>query len=145
LQGRHSPSSPAIVTGRDVRSRPRWRASSCSTSSGRPRPVACFVAFTAISLHDTPDVRDRLVGGDGSTLEAFAHEVRRRYPFVPMLAARAVRDHTSGEEPILRGERVLLDVYGTPDEGHRCPGERIAIELIKVAARFLAGLDYKVP
>jgi fatty-acid peroxygenase len=90
-------------------------------------------------------VRDRLVGGDGSTLEAFAHEVRRRYPFVPMLAARAVRDHTSGEEPILRGERVLLDVYGTPDEGHRCPGERIAIELIKVAARFLAGLDYKVP
>jgi fatty-acid peroxygenase len=31
---------------------------------------------------------------------------------------------------------------GDPETGHRCPGERVAIELIKVAARFLATSDY---
>ena len=29
--------------------------------------------------------------------------------------------------------------------GHRCPGERLTIELLKGATRFLASLDYKVP
>jgi len=34
---------------------------------------------------------------------------------------------------------------GNVREGHRCPGEPITIELMKVAARFLASLDYDVP
>ncbi len=35
---------------------------------------------------------------------------------------------------------------GDPAEGHRCPGERLAIELLKVALRMLTGaMEYAVP
>lgn len=141
--------------------------------------VAYFVCFVALALNEDATLRDRLATGDGATLEAFAHEVRRHYPFVPALAARTRRDVPWRGSTIPAGERVLLDVYGTlhdpamwtdPDRfdisrfhhiepdpwlfipqgggdvatGHRCPGERVAIELIKVAARFLTGLEYRL-
>jgi short-subunit dehydrogenase len=80
---------------------------------------------------------------------------------------------------VRRGERVILDVYGTqhdpqlwsapesfdpgrfaaqepdpflfipqgggPKDGHRCPGERVAVELIKTATDWLLSLSYQVP
>jgi fatty-acid peroxygenase len=113
-----------------------------------------------------------LRSADEATYEAFAHELRRYYPFVAMLAARTRRPIEIGGRPVPAGRRVILDVYGTlhdpqlwaapehfdldrfagvrPDEwtyvpqgggdvatGHRCPGERVAVELIKTAAAFL--------
>jgi fatty-acid peroxygenase len=133
--------------------------------------VAYFAAFAAHALGTHPGLRDRLQRATDEEYEAFAHEVRRHYPFVPMLGA-VVRRRTSfhGRDlPI--GRRVVLDVYGTlhdpdlwheparfdPDRfvgvepdpytylpqgggeptGHRCPGERVAVELIKVVARHL--------
>jgi fatty-acid peroxygenase len=136
--------------------------------------VAYFVGFAADALAGDPALRDRLAGGGEDVLEAFAHEVRRHYPFVPMLAARAKASAEVGGCPVRTGRRVLLDVYGTlhdpalwadperfdldrflgvepdpftyfpqgggdPATGHRCPGERIAVELIKTAARHLVG------
>jgi fatty-acid peroxygenase len=133
--------------------------------------VAYFVAFAAHALADA-DLRARLRSADEATYEAFAHELRRYYPFVPMLAARTRRPIEIGGRPVPAGRRVILDVYGTlhdpqlwaapehfdldrfagvrPDEwtyvpqgggdvatGHRCPGERVAVELIKTAAAFL--------
>jgi fatty-acid peroxygenase len=142
--------------------------------------VAWFVAFSALALHDNPTWRGRLRAEADADLEAFAHEVRRLYPFVPVLGARVRRGFTWRGCRFRRGRLVLLDVYGTnhqpalwadpdrfdpdryagrppdPDSlipqgggdaatGHRCPGERVAIELIKVSAALLAGLDYDVP
>ena len=34
---------------------------------------------------------------------------------------------------------------GDPATGHRCPGERVAVELLKGAVRVLAGLRYNLP
>jgi fatty-acid peroxygenase len=139
--------------------------------------VAYFAAFTGLALHDHPQWRDRLE--DEPTLEAFAQEVRRYYPFVPVLAARTRTALTWHDRRLPAGERLILDVYGTlhderhwanasqfdpsrfrnghpdptvlipqgggPPTGHRCPGERVALDLIKTTARVLAALDYDLP
>src|SRR5206468_8009777 len=75
--------------------------------------VAYFVAFATDALAVQPALRDRLRSGGEQLLEAFADEVRRFYPFVPMLAAKARRPVTMDGLQVRRGNRVLLDVYGT--------------------------------
>jgi fatty-acid peroxygenase len=75
--------------------------------------VAYFVAFAAHALATQDGLCARLAGADEATYEAFAAELRRYYPFVPLLAAR-VRHTTRFQRRVLRrGRRVLLDVYGT--------------------------------
>jgi len=83
--------------------------------------VARFAAFGAVALAESPEWRRRLrdevrergsaVGGPLAT--AFAHEVRRVFPFVPMLAAVATRDTEFEGCPVPAGRRVLLDVMAT--------------------------------
>lgn len=142
--------------------------------------VAWFVSFTALALQDQPVLADRLRDADDEILEAFAHELRRLYPFVPLLGARARTDFDWNGVHVPGGRLVLLDVYGTlhdpdlwhaPEEfdpnrfagrepdpftlipqgggevttGHRCPGERVTIELIKTAVRMLTSLSYDLP
>ncbi|MFM6852212.1 MAG: cytochrome P450 [Terrabacter sp.] len=91
--------------------------------------VARFAAFAALALAEHPDWRDRLsaevtergtaVGGPLAT--AFGQEVRRLYPFVPLLAAVA-RQPTSFEQcPIAAGSRVLLDVLATNHDPQEWP------------------------
>ena len=146
--------------------------------------VAWFVSFAALAPHRHPDWRDRLgrdpdAALDGD-LEAFAHEVRRLYPFAPALGARVERLFVWRGHRFPEGRLVLLDVYGTdhdpevwpdpqvfdptrflgvepdrfafvphgggdPATGHRCAGERVAVELLKGAVRVLAGLRYQLP
>lgn len=83
--------------------------------------VARFAAFAAKELHERPEWRERiaaetaergrLTGGPLAT--AFAHEVRRTAPFVPMLPARAVRDVELDGQRVGPGGLVFLDVLGT--------------------------------
>ncbi len=142
--------------------------------------VAIYVVFAAHALHEHPECRDRLRGGDPAYADAFVQEVRRFYPFFPSTVARVCKDFDWKGYRFPGGTRVVLDLYGTnhdsrvweaPAEfrperflgrtagrfefipqgggdretGHRCPGEEIAVELTKVAADFLARLDYEVP
>lgn len=83
--------------------------------------VARFVAFAAKELHDRPRWRARiaeesayrgsLVGGPLAT--AFAQEIRRTAPFVPMLPGWAIRDVELDGERVGAGGRVVLDILGT--------------------------------
>jgi fatty-acid peroxygenase len=75
--------------------------------------VAYFVAFAGDALAAHPELRERLAGAEHAALEAFAHELRRYYPFVPALAAKVRRSVAAGGRHLPRGRRVLLDVYGT--------------------------------
>jgi fatty-acid peroxygenase len=75
--------------------------------------VAWFVTFAALALHTHPEWRTRLADDDEDLLEAFAHEVRRLYPFAPALADRARRDFHWRGHRIPRRRMVVLDVYGT--------------------------------
>lgn len=83
--------------------------------------VARFVAFAAKELHERPEWRARiaaetaergmLVGGPIAT--AFAQEVRRTAPFVPLLPGWAVRDVELDGQRVAAGGRVVLDILGT--------------------------------
>lgn len=83
--------------------------------------VAWFVAFAAKALAEHPRWRERIAGGEPGTLGAFVHEVRRLYPFVPVLAARARHDQDVLGVPLRRGGLVLLDVHGTDHDPEHWP------------------------
>jgi fatty-acid peroxygenase len=74
--------------------------------------VAWFVAFSGHALIRWPTHRKRLADGDGAFAEAFAHEVRRFYPFAPFIGGRAPRDVEWDGERIPKDSMVLLDLYG---------------------------------
>ncbi len=74
--------------------------------------VSWFVAFAAHALLRRPETRARLREGDAAYAGAFAHEVRRFYPFAPFLGGLAVGDLSWQGQPVPEGAMVLLDVYG---------------------------------
>ncbi|MFC8101788.1 cytochrome P450 [Streptomyces sp. NPDC057363] len=74
--------------------------------------VSWFVAFAAHALHRWPAHQERLRAGDGAFATAFAHEVRRFYPFAPFLGGRTVTELTWHGESVPAGGILLLDVYG---------------------------------
>jgi fatty-acid peroxygenase len=83
--------------------------------------LARLATFVAVELLQHPEWRDRLrdevrerhdsVGGPLAT--AFAQEVCRLAPFVPMLAAVTSRPSTYVGSPVPAGRQVLLDVVAT--------------------------------
>ncbi|WP_333761807.1 cytochrome P450 [Streptomyces sp. IBSBF 2390] len=74
--------------------------------------VTWFLTFAAHALHRWPEHRKLLADGDAPYARAFAHEVRRFYPFAPFVGGLAVTDlHWDGED-IPAGTMVLLDLYG---------------------------------
>lgn len=83
--------------------------------------VARFVAFAAKALHEHPEWRTRIaqeVASRGSLVDgplavAFAQEVRRTSPFVPMLPGRAIADVELDGQRVPEGGRVVLDILGT--------------------------------
>ena len=74
--------------------------------------VAWLVSFAAHALHHWPVECALLDRAERGRATAFAHEVRRFYPFVPALGARAVRDASFDGVEIPRGSLGLLDVFG---------------------------------
>lgn len=83
--------------------------------------VARFVAFAAKALHDRPDWRRR-IGAEaaergtlvhGPLAVAFAQEVRRTAPFVPMLPGRARVEIDVDGIRVPAGGRLVLDLLGT--------------------------------
>ncbi|MFF6995291.1 cytochrome P450 [Streptomyces sp. NPDC008313] len=74
--------------------------------------IAWFVAFAAHALHRWPECRERLRGDDRAYAAAFAHEVRRFYPFAPFVGGLATADLSWQGVRIPEGTLVLLDVYG---------------------------------
>ncbi|MGY1601762.1 cytochrome P450 [Geodermatophilus sp. SYSU D00815] len=74
--------------------------------------ISWFVAFSAHALIRWPQHRQRLASGDPAFAEAFAHEVRRFYPFAPFIGGRAPREVEWDGQRVPRGALVLLDLYG---------------------------------
>ncbi|MBW3632197.1 MAG: cytochrome P450 [Chloroflexi bacterium] len=72
-----------------------------------------FVTFAALALHEHPECREQIVGGDGDALEHFVQEVRRYYPFFPFMGGRAMGEFSWRGHHLPRGSWVILDAYGT--------------------------------
>ena len=75
--------------------------------------VAWFVVFAALALHEHPEWRERLGQGDGEELELFVQEVRRFYPFFPLIAGRVREPFAWRGHRFAHGDWVLLDLFGT--------------------------------
>ncbi|MFC3992362.1 cytochrome P450 [Actinoplanes siamensis] len=100
-------------TGTDGRLLPPRRAAVELLNIIRPTvAVSWFVTFAGHALHRWPWLRERLGGGDLEYAVAFAHELRRFYPFAPFVGGVAVRETTFGGERVPKGAMVLLDIYG---------------------------------
>lgn len=88
--------------------------------------VGRFAAFAAVALTENPGWADRIRDASAAAgrlteipeAVAFAQEVRRVYPFVPMLPALATLDFEVQGCPVHKGERVLLDLLGTDTDPH---------------------------
>jgi fatty-acid peroxygenase len=75
--------------------------------------VARFITFAALALHEHPQWRERFASGDEADLDGFEHEVRRFYPFFPMIGGRVVEPFSWLGYPFKKSDWVLLDLYGT--------------------------------
>lgn len=80
--------------------------------------VSVFIVLAAHALHQHPRCREPLAqslsdGGDMRWAQAFVQEVRRWYPFFPAVAASVRQDFEWQGWHFTRGQRALLDLYGT--------------------------------
>jgi fatty-acid peroxygenase len=141
--------------------------------------VAYFGAFSAHALEQHPQWRERLAYGEPPVLRGFAHELRRCYPFVPLLTGRLVKDYAWDDRLFRHRDFMVLDVIGTnqdpgnwadptsfdpgrfigrepnayeyvpqgggdPANGHRCPGEPLAVGILEATVRELARTDFEL-
>ncbi|NYJ04005.1 cytochrome P450 [Petropleomorpha daqingensis] len=74
--------------------------------------ISWFLAFSGHALIRWPEHRERLASGDPAFALAFAHEVRRFYPFAPFLGGKAPREIEWDGQRIPQGAMVLIDLYG---------------------------------
>ncbi len=72
-----------------------------------------FIVFAAHALHQYPLWRTAFAGGDESDLEPFVQEVRRFYPYFPVVPARARKAFEWRGHHFDVGDWVVLDLYGT--------------------------------
>lgn len=83
--------------------------------------VAWFMAFSGHALIRWPQYRERLASGDPAFAEAWAHEVRRYYPFAPFIGGRAPWETEYDGERIPQNSMVLLDLYGQNHDAELWP------------------------
>jgi fatty-acid peroxygenase len=75
--------------------------------------IARYIAFAVLALHQHPAYRVRAQEADDAWLTMFVQEVRRYYPFIPVMGGRARHDFDWHGLHVAKGTWVLLDLYGT--------------------------------
>jgi len=75
--------------------------------------VSRFIAFAAVALEEHPQWRETFASGDETDLEPFVQEVRRYYPFFPVIAGRVNEPFTWRGHRFKNQDWVVFDIYGT--------------------------------
>jgi fatty-acid peroxygenase len=75
--------------------------------------VMRYITFAALALHEHPGWRERLRENREGDAERFAQEVRRFYPFFPLISGRATESFEWRGHRFLPGDWAMLDIYGT--------------------------------
>lgn len=74
--------------------------------------ISWFVAFSGHALARWPQYRARLAAGEPGFAQAWAHEVRRFYPFAAFMGGWTPREVEWDGERVPANAMVLLDLYG---------------------------------
>jgi fatty-acid peroxygenase len=75
--------------------------------------ISRFIVFAAMALEAHPELAAALRAGDETMLEPFVEEVRRYYPFFPVIGGRVREPFRWHGHRFEIGDWVLLDLYGT--------------------------------
>jgi fatty-acid peroxygenase len=75
--------------------------------------VARFVTYAALALHEHGELREQVRQGDAGYARRFAQEVRRYYPFFPVVAGRVLHEFEWRDRHFTPGDWIMLDIYGT--------------------------------
>lgn len=92
------------------------------------RPVVAigrYIMFTAMALHDHPGWRARLRDGSDRERQYFVEEVRRLYPFFPLIAGVAKAPFRWRDHGFAAGDWVILDLYGTTHDPRLFPEPQV--------------------
>ncbi len=81
--------------------------------------IARYIVFAALALHDHPAWRPALRGAPDERYECFAEEVRRLYPFFPMIGGKVRAPFAWDGHSFCAGDWVLLDLHGTDHDERR--------------------------
>jgi fatty-acid peroxygenase len=73
---------------------------------------ARYIVFAAMALHAHPKWREKLRDSD-EWLDAFVDEVRRFYPFIPLIGGRVLTAFRWRDHSFKKSDWVLMDLYGT--------------------------------
>jgi fatty-acid peroxygenase len=73
---------------------------------------ARYIVFAAMALHNHPEWKERLAHDD-AFLAAFVDEVRRFYPFIPLLGGRVLVPFEWRGHRFRKNDWVLFDLYGS--------------------------------
>lgn len=75
--------------------------------------VARYVTFSALALHEHPERRQWVLEGEPERLRWLTQEVRRFYPFFPVVSGIALEPFEWRDHHFDRGTWMMLDLYGT--------------------------------
>lgn len=81
--------------------------------------IARYVMFCALALEDHPNWASALEGADDARYEAFAEEVRRLYPFFPVIGGKVRAPFEWHGLSFSEGDWALFDLYGTNHDPRR--------------------------
>lgn len=75
--------------------------------------IARYVTFAALALYEYPDCQEKILTHEDDYLEFFVHEVRRFYPFFPLIGGHVKQEFEFRNYHFAQNLWVLLDIYGT--------------------------------
>lgn len=75
--------------------------------------LSIYLSFTALSLHQFPEVKEKISRDNPGYIHKFVQEIRRYFPFFPFQVAKAQKDFTWEGYRFEEGTMTLLDIYGT--------------------------------
>lgn len=75
--------------------------------------ISVYIAFCALALHEFPAAHASLKSGTPNDYHIFVQEVRRYYPFFPMIMAKVRDDFLWNGHDFRKGTLAILDLYGT--------------------------------
>ena len=83
--------------------------------------VSRYIVYAAMALERYPAWRERFAGGEDGEIEPFVEEVRRLYPFFPVVGAVARAPFEWAGREWEKGQWFLLDLYGTTHDPRHFP------------------------